>query len=41
MTDKKTGLTKVEKEKIKDERPSGTMSPLCQDSCRCALKAGS
>jgi len=26
MTDKKTGLTKVEKEKIKDERPSGTMS---------------
>ena len=26
MTDKKTGLTKVEKEKIKDERPTGIMS---------------
>ena len=26
MTDKKTSLTKAEKEKIKDERPSGTMS---------------
>jgi len=26
MTDKKTSLTKAEKEKIKDERPSGIMS---------------
>jgi hypothetical protein len=26
MTDKKTSVTKAEKEKIKDERPSGIMS---------------